>query len=46
MLSMRFQANTNVLIAHMQLSNQGPSKTGISSFPIGPRQRLTHTRSI
>ena len=32
MLSMCFQANTNVLVAHVQLSNQGPSKTGISSF--------------
>jgi hypothetical protein len=26
MLSMCFQANTNVLVAHVQLSNQGPSK--------------------
>ena len=32
MLSMCFQANTNVLVAQLQLSNQGPSKMGISSF--------------
>jgi hypothetical protein len=36
---------TNVLIAHMLLSNHGPSKTGISSFRLD-HGAFTHIRSI
>jgi hypothetical protein len=38
MLSMRFQANTNVLIANMLLSNHGPPQYGRFVVPIGSRQ--------